>query len=134
MPSAHRDPSAIYASRLFSRRRLNVRARVVALGITQGERGTVAHGMRRDIEHGVKYNVVHARTVDVSHSGAGLTLTRELLSGSEVVLCFRIPSNGALLCLHAIVIRSRGFKAGLRFVKPTAEQRLLLSELCHSQA
>ena len=47
------------------------------------------------------------------------------------MLGFRVPGSGALLCLHAVVIRSHGFRVGLRFVQPTAEQRLLLSELCH---
>jgi hypothetical protein len=129
MPTALRDRSAIYASRLFSRRRIDVRARVVALH-SMGEHG-VAH---RVSGYGVKYSVVHARTVDVSRSGAGLTLTRELPAGTEVVLCFRIPGNGTMLCLHSVVTRGYGFRVGLRFVQPTAEQRLLLSELCHSCA
>jgi len=128
MPSARRDRSAIYASRLYSRRRLDVRARVVALNVTRHSTGE--RGVGNGVKHGGKYTVVHARTLDVSRSGAGLTLTRELPSGSEVLLCFRVPDNGTMLCLHAVVIRSRGFKVGLRFVQPTAEQRLLLSELC----
>ncbi len=37
---------------------------------------------------------VHARTFDVSRSGAGLTLTRQLPSGTAVVLCLRIPGTG----------------------------------------
>jgi len=119
MPTVLRDRSTIYASRMSSRRRIDVRARVVAL-----------HSGERCTRHGVKYSVVHARTFDISRSGAGLTLTRELPSGSEVVLCFRHPGNGAMLCLHAIVARSKGFRVGVRFVQPTAEQRLLLSELC----
>ena len=52
--------------------------------------------------------------------------------GSEVVLCFRLPGSGTLLCLCAVVTRGQGFRVGLRFVQPTAQQRLLLSELCHS--
>lgn len=127
MQTARRDRSAIYASRLHSRRPLDVRARVVALH-SPGDR-SAAHGVTRE---GVKYSVIHARTRDVSQSGAGLTLTRELPLGSEVVLCFRLPGGGALLCLHAVIIRGQGFRVGLRFVEPTAQQRLLLSELCHS--
>ena len=131
MPSAPCDRSAIYASRLFSRRQLDVRARVVAL--CDELHLTGEHGVRSGfIERSGKFSVVHARTVDVSRSGAGVTLTHELPSGSEVVLCFRLPGNGVPLCLHAVVIRSCGFRVGLRFVQPTAEQRLLLSELCHS--
>lgn len=86
--------------------------------------------------------VVHGRTVDLSRTGAGLTLTRELAAGAEVVLCLNLPGGGVPgepvfgslgrkpLCLRAVVIRQRGFRAGLRFVEPTAEQRLLLCEFC----
>ncbi len=126
MPTARFDRSAIYANRLFSRRRLDVRARLLPLHST-GESGAV-----HSVENGVGHGVVHARTRDVSLSGAGLTLTREVPLGSEVVLCFRLPTNGKMLCLHAIVTRGHGFRAGLRFVQPTAEQRLLLVELCYA--
>jgi hypothetical protein len=103
--------SSTHRSRLFSRRPLDLRARLVALHAT-GER-----------------TVVHARTRDLSHSGAGLTVTGELASGTAVVLCLRLPGGGQL-CLQAVVARRQGFRCGLRFVRPTAEQRLLLSELC----
>ncbi len=112
------DRSAIYASRLFFRRRLDVRARLVALR-SMSEHVTPEHA------------VIHARTHDISRSGAGLTLTRELPSGSEVVLCLRLPGRGTPLCLHAVITRRQGFRVGLRFVQPTAEQRLLLCELCY---
>ena len=73
--------------------------------------------------------IVHARTCDVSHGGAGLTLTRSLPSGTEVALCLRLP-GGDLLWMQAVVIRRQGFHVGVQFVRTTAEQRLLLSELC----
>jgi hypothetical protein len=57
-------------------------------------------------------------------------VTCELPAGSEVVLCVRVPGIGSPLNLRAIVARSQGFHVGLEFVQPTAEQRLLLSELC----
>jgi hypothetical protein len=104
--------SSIYASRLFSRSRLDLRARLETVHAT-GER-----------------IVVHARTYDVSRGGAGVTLTRELPLGSNVVLCLRIPGSGSPLCLQAVITRRTGCRAGLRFVGPTAEQRLLLFELC----
>jgi hypothetical protein len=112
MPNAFRSRSSIYASRLFSRHPLDVRARLVALHST-GE-----------------HSIVHGRTCDVSHSGAGVTLTREMPSGTEVVLSLRLPGDRGALCLHAIITRCQGFRVGLRFLQPTAEQRLLLSELC----
>ena len=77
MPTPLRSSSSIYASRLFSRRRLDVRARLVAQQTT-GER-----------------IIVQARTFDVSRTGAGLTLTRELPSGTEVLLYLRLPGSGA---------------------------------------
>lgn len=90
---------------------LDLRARLVAL-LATGE-----------------HVIVHARTRDLSHSGAGLTLTSELPSGTSVVLCLSLPGGGQL-CMQAVIARRHGFRAGLRFVRPTAEQRLLLSELC----
>jgi hypothetical protein len=114
MPTPWNSRSSIYASRLFSRQPIDLRARLVALYST-GERV-----------------IIHGRTRDVSSSGAGLTLTRELPSGTEVVLCLRLPGTGTPLCLQAIITRRQGFRVGLQFVRPTAEQRLLLSELCYA--
>ena len=57
-------------------------------------------------------------------------MTRELAAGSEVVLCLRLP--GGTLSLRAVIIRRRGFRVGLEFVEPTAEQRLMLCALCRS--
>ena len=57
---------------------------------------------------------------------------RELPSGTQVVLCLRLPGRGAVLCLQAVITRRQGFRAGLQFVEPTAAQRLLLSELCYA--
>jgi hypothetical protein len=112
MPKAIRDRSAIYASRLFSRHPLDVRVRLVALRST-GERV-----------------LIHGRSYDVSHSGAGVTLTYELPSGTEVALWMRLPNRDTVLCLRAIIARRHGFRVGLQFLQPTPEQRLLLSELC----
>jgi len=114
MPSTIDSRQAIHASRILSRRPLDVRARLVAQHST-GE-----------------HVVVHARTRDVSCSGVGLTLTRELPSGTKVMLCFKLPGSENALCLPAVITRRQGFRAGLRFVQPTAEQRLLLCELCYA--
>ncbi len=114
MPASFHDRSSIYASRLFSRRRLDVRARLVTEHPT-GERV-----------------IIHARTFDVSRSGAGLTLTHPLPSGTAVVLCLRLPDCGTALCLQAVITRRQGFRVGLQFAQLTAEQRLLLSELCYA--
>jgi hypothetical protein len=114
MPTLLRSQSSTYASRLFSRRRLDLRAHVVARHSSGG------------------HILVQARTVDVSHTGAGLTLTRELPSGTLVVLCLRLPGSGAALNLRAVIVRRQGFRAGLQFLRTNAQQRLLLSELCYA--
>jgi hypothetical protein len=112
MPIPHPSQSSIYAGRLYSRRALDLRARVLA----RQDAGVV---------------VIHGRTVDLSRSGAGVTLTRELALGTEVVLCLRLPGSGNPLCLRSVITRRRGFRVGLEFLQPSAEQRLLLCELCY---
>ena len=107
--------SLIYAGRLYSRRTVDVRARLLAFRRVNG----------RMVE-----TVVHGRTVDLSRSGAGLMVTRELSAGAEVMLSLVLPGADGPLCLRAKVVRRRGFTAGLEFVQPTAEQRLLLLEFC----
>lgn len=114
MPTPLGSQSSTYASRLFSRRRLDLRARLLA------QRPTGEH------------IVVQARTVDVSRTGAGLTLMRELPSGTQVVLCLRLPGRGGVLSLRAVIIRRQGCRAGLQFLETNATQRLLLSELCYA--
>ena len=108
----HNGRSKKHSSRLFIRRPLDLRARLVAL-LSTGE-----------------HVIVHARTRDVSCTGAGLTLTSELPMGTAVMLCLRLPDTAGQLCLQAVVARRQGFRAGLQFVRPSPEQRLLLSELC----
>jgi c-di-GMP-binding flagellar brake protein YcgR len=114
MPTPFSSRKPIHASRLFSRRPLDVRARLVALHST-GERV-----------------IVQARTYDVSRGGAGLMLTHGLPSGTEVALCLRLPGNDGQLFLQAIITRRRGFRVGLQFVHTTTEQRLRLCELCYA--
>ena len=111
--------SPIYATRLYSRRRVDVRASLVEPWLVEPWQ----------VDRRVTDGVVHGRTVDLSRTGAGLTLTRELAAGTEVVLCLNLPC-GQPLRLRAVVIRRSGFRAGLQFVEPTAEQRLLLLEFC----
>lgn len=107
--------SRIYGNRLYARRAVDLRARLLVRQKSDG-----------------RIMVVYGRTVDLSRSGAGLTLSRELPPGTEAVLCLRLPGSDNLLCLNAVVIRRSGFRVGLRFLEPTAEQRLLLCQLCYS--
>lgn len=110
--STHRD--SIHRSRIYSRRPIDLRARLLARD-TQGEQ-FVVHGWMRDL----------------SCSGAGVTLTSELPSGTEVVLCLRLPGQMGQLRLGAVIRRRQGFRAGLEFLPPTPEQRLQLTELCYA--
>jgi hypothetical protein len=112
MPAPTISFRSIHASRLSARRPFDLRARLVAVQPTG------------------KSVTVHARTRDLSSSGAGLTLTRELPSGTTVALCLRLPGAGGQLCLQAVITRRKGFRVGVQFLSPTAQQRLLLSELC----
>jgi len=105
------DAGRIYATRLYVRRPVDVRVKLFYC--SGGETG-----------------VVYARSVDISSSGAGLTLSGELAVGTDTVLCLRLPGSDHQLLLRARVVRRRGFRAGLRFLRPTAEQRLRLCEFC----
>jgi hypothetical protein len=108
------DRNRIWCNRVWSRRPLDLRASLLTRTAADGRTA-----------------IVQGRTLDLSRSGAGVTVTCELPAGSEVVLCLRVPGIGDTLNLRAIIARSQGFHVGLEFVQPTAEQRLLLSELCH---
>jgi len=121
--------SPIYATRLYSRRRVDVRASLVAPWQVAPWLVEPSLVEPWQVDRRVTDGVVHGRTVDLSRTGAGLTLTRELAVGTEVVLCLNLPC-GKPLRLRAVVIRRSGFRAGLQFVEPTAEQRLLLLEFC----
>jgi hypothetical protein len=109
----HRPQSATYDNRMYARHAMDLRARLL--------RGNDTHG---------QFSIVHGRTVDISRGGAGLTLTREVASGAEVVLSIQPPGSRHSLRLPAVIIRSQGFRVGLKFLETSAEQRLRLEELC----
>lgn len=108
-----RKRSAIYGNRLYARHPMDFRVRLLT-GRNKG--GTLSE--------------VHGRTVDLSRGGAGLTLTREVASGAEVVLCVQVPGSTHPLSLPAVIVRSRGFRVGVKFLEASAEQRLQLYKLC----
>ena len=107
------DRSRLWSNRVWPRRPLDLRAHLL-MRADAGGRGLVVHG----------------RTVDLSRSGAGVTVTRELAAGSKVVLRLRLPEG--TLELRAVITRRSGFRVGLEFVQPTSEQRLMLLALCRS--
>jgi hypothetical protein len=111
--NARRKRSAIYGNRLYARHPMDLRARLLT---GQNVGGALTE--------------VYGRTVDLSRGGAGLTLTREVASGAEVTLCLQVPGSSHALSLPAVIVRSRGFRVGLKFLDASAEQRLQLYELC----
>jgi PilZ domain len=115
MPTPMRSQASIQSSRLYARRPLDLRVQLLARPDASGQ-----------------VIVIHGRTVDLSRRGAGLTLAGELAAGTEVVLCLRPPGWKNALCLQAVIIRRRGFRVGVEFVRTTAEQSLLLGELCYA--
>ncbi len=107
-------PATVHRSRIYSRRRLETRARL----LTRGERG--------------QEQVVHGWMRDLSCSGAGIMLAGDVATGEEVVLDMRLPDSLGQLRLKAIVRRRQGFRTGLEFLTTTPEQRLMLTELCYA--
>jgi PilZ domain-containing protein len=103
---------ALYENRRYARRKVDVRVRLLTRRESDG-----------------RMAVAYARTADLSRGGACVTLSSELSLGTEVLFCVRLPGSDQLLCLKAVVIRRRGFRAGLRFLQPAAEQRLMLCKL-----
>lgn len=107
-------PSTVHRSRIYTRRRLELRARL----LTRSERG--------------QENVVQGWMRDLSCSGAGVMIAGEVPAGAEVVLTMRLPNSLGHLSLRAVVRRRQGFRTGLEFLTTTPEQRLMLTELCYA--
>jgi hypothetical protein len=111
----HRKHTAIYGNRMYTRHPMDLRARLLSGKDTRGQ-----------------FSVVHGRTVDLSRGGAGLTLSREVAPGTEVVLSVQPPGSRHPLILPAVIVRSQGFRVGVKFLDTTAQQRLQLCELCEA--
>jgi len=70
------------------------------------------------------------RTSELSLDGVGATLSGELRVGEVVSLEFPIPLPPHVIKVRAVVRYSDGLRCGLEFLVVTAEQRLLLREVC----
>lgn len=70
------------------------------------------------------------RTNELSLDGIGATLSGALQVGEVVSLEFPIPLPPHVLKVRAIVRYSDGLRCGLQFLVVTAEQKLLLHEVC----
>ncbi len=105
--------SANYRSRTFDRRRFDLRVKLVYL-----------RNGRND--------VVHGRTRDLSFSGIGVILSREIAHGTACVLVLKFPKVELEVQLPAVVTHVRGFRYGLQFQSLSGEQKLLIQRLCKS--
>lgn len=102
---------ADYRSRTFDRRNFDLRIKVV---------------FRRNGRN----DIVHGRTRDLSFSGIGVVLSREIAHGTACVLVLRFPKVEFEVQLPAIVAHGKGFRCGLRFQSLSGEQRLLIQRIC----
>jgi hypothetical protein len=103
--------SASYRSRIFDRHRFDLRVKLVI------------H------RHG-RPDVVHGRTRDLSFSGMGVVLSREIATGTACLLILKFPKTDIEVQLPAIVAYGRGFHCGFEFQKLTGQQKLLIQKIC----
>ncbi len=102
---------ATYRSRIFERHDFDLRVKVLVQ------------------QHG-QTDTVHGRTRDLSFSGIGVTLVRNLAQGTPCVLIIKFPKVDFEAHFPAIVIQGQGSRFGLQFQRLSGEQRLLIQKIC----
>jgi hypothetical protein len=102
---------ASYRSRTFERRHFDLRVKLVIL-------------------RNGRPDVIHGRTHDLSFSGIGVTLVREIAEQTPCMLVLRFPKVDYEVRLPAVVTHGRGSRFGLQFHKLSGEQRLLIQKIC----
>jgi len=102
---------ANYRSRLFDRHHFDLRVKLI----------TNCNG---------RTEVIHGRSRDLSFSGIGVTLVRNVERGAPCVLILKFPKVDYELQLPAIVTNGRGSRFGLQFQRLSGEQRLLIQKIC----
>jgi hypothetical protein len=70
------------------------------------------------------------RTSELGQDGIGATLSGELQIGEVVSVEFPIPLPSGVMKLRGAVRYSEGLRCGLEFLVVTAEQRLILRQVC----
>lgn len=100
-----------HRSRIFDRHRFDLRVKLVVQ--LQGRSDTI-----------------HGRTRDLSFSGMGIMLSREIARGTVCVLILKFPKTDVELRLPVIVAHAKGFRYGVEFQRLTGEQKLLIQKIC----
>jgi hypothetical protein len=104
---------ANYRSRLFDRHQFDLRLKLI-------------------INLYGRLNVIHGRTRDLSFSGMGVTLVRNVEHGTPCLLVLKFPKVDYEVRLPAVVTHGSGSRFGLQFHKLSGEQRLLIQKICRA--
>ena len=102
---------ASYRSRIFQRHQFDLRVKLV-------------------VRRNGRNEVIHGRTRDLSFSGIGVTLVRDVAQQTPCLLVIRFPKTDLEVQFPAVVTQSRGSRFGLQFHKLSGEQRLLIQKIC----
>ena len=103
--------AASYRSRIFERRQFDLRVKLI-------------------VHRNGRNEVIHGRSRDLSFSGVGVTLVRDVAHQTPCLLLIRFPKTDVEVQLPAVVAQSRGSRFGLQFHKLSGEQRLLIQKIC----
>jgi hypothetical protein len=102
---------ANYRSRIFDRHRFDLRVKLIV------------HSNGRP-------HIIHGRSRDLSFSGVGVTLARDIARGTPCLLVIRFPKVDTEIQFPAIVTQGQGSRFGLEFQRLSGEQRLLIQKIC----
>jgi len=102
---------ASYRSRTFDRHRFDIRVKIV-------------------INHYGRHRIIHGRTRDLSFTGMGVVLSREVASGTPCIILLKLPKTEIEVQLPAVVTQGKGFRCGVEFQRLTGEQKLLIQKIC----
>lgn len=102
---------ATYRSRIFERRHFDLRVKVL-------------------VQRNGRAEVVHGRTRDLSFSGIGVTLVRNLAEGTPCLLAIKFPKVDVEVQFPAMVVHGHGSRFGMQFQRLSGEQRLLIQKIC----
>ena len=78
--------------------------------------------------------VIHGRSLQLSESGMGVTMTREVPKGTVATLIFKLPGDEDERTLQAEVKYRNGFHCGFEFLGISAQTRQELLSFCMQAA
>ncbi len=102
---------ANFRSRTFDRRRFDLRIKFL----------TRVSG---------RTETIYGRSHDLSFSGIGVVLSRQLPCGTPGIVLLRFPKVDYELQLPVLVTHQHGFRCGLQFQQLSAPQKLLIQKIC----